>query len=161
MPTTSISTPKGKLYSDKYEYLDITYERFSRERRFPSKDRIFYYRQLKQIGFAPKENDYLETVWKDLDRDFISYKTYLEKYPEMERIVLPKYWAESYIKLWDRVAPFDKPNDVISTDILTFDSFVRAKLNRDVPCEPMIKDKIDALYMLCWGWNKLQPKLHS
>ena len=47
--------------------------------------------QLKQIGFAPKENDYLETVWKDLDRDFISYKTYLEKYPEMERIVLPKY----------------------------------------------------------------------
>ena len=33
--------------------------------------------QLKQIGFAPKENDYLETVWKDLDRDFISYKTCL------------------------------------------------------------------------------------
>ena len=117
--------------------------------------------QLKQIGFAPKENDYLETVWKDLDRDFISYKTYLEKYPEMERIVLPKYWAESYIKLWDRVAPFDKPNDVISTDILTFDSFVRAKLNGVIPCEPMIKDKIDALYMLCWGWNKFQPKLHS
>ena len=104
MPATSISTPKRKLYSDKYEYLDITYERFSRERRFPSKDRIFYYRQLKQIGFAPKENDYLETVWKDLDRDFISYKTYLEKYPEMERLVLPKNWAESYIKLWDRVA---------------------------------------------------------
>lgn len=89
---------------------------------------------MKQIGFAPKENDYLETVWKDLDRDFISYKTYLEKYPEMERIDLPKYWAESYIKLWDRVAPFDKPNDVISTAILTFDSFVRTKFNGDIPC---------------------------
>lgn len=140
--------PEGKLYSDKYEYLEVTYERYQESFNNNSILSGLLHRQKAEVGFDPKANDYLEKIWANHPhRDYISYKTHLANYPEMERIDLPKYWAESYIKLWDKVAPYDEPNEVISKGILTFDSFVRAKLNRDIPCEPMIKDKIDALYI--------------
>ena len=140
--------PEGKLYSDKYEYLEVSYNSYQESFNNNSILSGLLHRQKAEVGFDPKANDYLEKIWANHPhRDYISYKTHLANYPEMERIDLPKYWAESYIKLWDKVAPYDKPNEVTSKGILTFDSFVRAKLNRDIPCEPMIKDKIDALYI--------------
>lgn len=63
----------------------------------------------------------------------------------MDSVDKPIYWLRSYTN-------YVLSRDIYSGDnneresFYTFDSFIRAKLNRDIKCEEMVKLRIDSLY---------------
>lgn len=128
--------PAGKLFPDDYEDL-MTYEEY---KKGDKQDII-----KAQVGWEASTNQPLEdrTYWRN--KDFISYSIYVEKYPQMNSVDTPAYWVKSYTDYIESTGVYTGYN----TDrggFYTFDSFIRAKLNKDIPCEEMIRVKIENLY---------------
>lgn len=128
--------PDGKLFPDDYEDL-MTYEEYEKG----DKQDII----KAQVGWESSTNQPLEDRAYWVNKDFISYSTYIEKYPQMNSVDTPQYWVRSYTDYIESTGVYTGYN----TDrkgFYTFDSFVRAKLNKDIPCEEMIRVKIENLY---------------
>lgn len=128
--------PAGKLFPDDYEDL-MTYEEYNKG----DKQDII----KAQVGWEASTNQPLEdrTYWRN--KDFISYSIYVEKYPQMNSVDTPAYWVKSYTDYIESTGVYTGYNND-RDGFYTFDSFIRAKLNRDIPCEEMIRVKIENLY---------------
>lgn len=141
--------PNGKLYDDTYTFIKgctrSFLDKFSDKEALQERIETLV---IQECGYVKKLEKTAEEAYARLQRKYNSYSLFVDKYPQMEKIDNAKFWAESYEKLFDKVSPYDDMNNpLLSGDgILDFDSFVRAKLNRDIPCEAAIKEKIDGLY---------------
>lgn len=131
--------PEGKLYPDKYEF-SMLYNEFYEKTEKERQDIIH-----SEVGWHELSDRPLESLKTWQTRDFHSYSNYLLKYPEMDSVDKPIYWLRSYTN-------YVLSRDIYSGDnneresFYTFDSFIRAKLNRDIKCEEMVKLRIDSLY---------------
>lgn len=131
--------PEGKLYPDNYGFL-MAYKEFSEKSEKEKQDIIH-----SEVGWHTMADKPLEELKTWQTKEFHIYCEYLSKYPEMDKVDKPIHWLKSYT------------NYVLSEGVYAeygndrecfygFDSFVRAKLNRDIKCEDMVKSRIDSLY---------------
>ena len=131
--------PAGKLYPDNYGFL-MAYKEFSEKSEKEKQDIIH-----SEVGWHTMADKPLEELKTWQTREFHIYCEYLSKYPEMDKVDKPIHWLKSYTNyvLSEGVyAEYGKDRELF----YTFDAFVRAKLNRDIKCEDMVKSRIDNLY---------------
>lgn len=137
--STEKSVPDGKLYNDEYEEL-MTDAEFAEKSEAEKQELI-----MSQVGWEGFTDHSLEEKKNWQTKHFISYSSYLEKYPSMPEIDKPKFWFKSYYNYVYAIELYEE-NGKNRSGFYTFDSFIRAKLNKDIPCEDVIRNKIENLY---------------
>lgn len=130
--------PNGKLYDDTYEIL-MTYKTFNSKNASQQEDIIHSEVGIHEYFGSLDSRKY----WKL--KPHHTFDSYTEKYPEMINVDEPNFWLKSYTN-YVRHENIYKNEGNNEDGFYNFDSFIRAKLNRDLISEDKVRIRINKLY---------------
>lgn len=135
---TEPEVPQGKLYDDTYEML-MTYQTFNSKNDSQQADVIHAEVGLHELYGNIETRKY----WRL--KPHHNFDSYTEKYPEMINVDEPAFWLKSYTN-YVRQENIYKNEGNDEDGFYNFDSFIRAKLNRDLISEDKVRIRINKLY---------------